>query len=722
MRRVILWLFQALLFVTPFAFTAFNDELFEFNKMIVVYALTILIAGAWIARMIQEKRTIFTPTPFFWPLLLFLMSQTASTFFSIDPHTSIFGYYSRFHGGLLSTLSYLTLYWAAASNLQKTDLKPLIRATLLAGGLASLYALPEHFGVSPSCVLIAGDFSVSCWVQDVQTRIFGTFGQPNWLAAYILLIWPLALWLWSQTKKNTTDAALSLFVLIASFPTLLFTRSRSGLLGFGLEAGILGAVWLYWTLAKKKTTTFSRSLFTAAIIMFIFLACFGSPYSPSATELWQKISPQTAQVVTPSNSPSPTPSGTVLENGGTYSGEIRLIVWQGAFNVWKRYPLLGSGVETFAYSYYRDRLDAHNHVSEWDFLYNRAHNEFLNALATTGIFGLVSLCLLMGSFLFWLLRTLFHRNTSQDSTLLSLCLLAGYCGLAVSNFLGFQTVMTAVLFFLFPAFFVLQNAPDSHPTPSPVLTPNTAKTKRQRVDSVEVELDATWLAYALLLAGILAAELWVISLWNNDRLLASAKRWVLAREPVQAYQEFHQLTQNDPSEPVYWDEAAGFYAQLAVAVASNDATTSAQIAQEAIEASNHVIQLNAVHPGFWKSRSRTLTQLAAINPDTLLPALEALEQAEKLSPNDPKIFFHRAVLYETLEDPQKAQEAYEKAISLKPDYELARNNYGQFLERRDNIPGAIQQYRYISEVIKPGEEFSTGRLKALATASGIISK
>ena len=78
-----------------------------------------------------------------------------------------------------------------------------------------------------------------------------------------------------------------------------------------------------------------------------------------------------------------TSSLTQLENGGTESGQIRLIVWQGALEIFKHYPIFGSGVETFAYSYFQYKPISHNLVSEWDFLYNKAHNEFLNYLATT---------------------------------------------------------------------------------------------------------------------------------------------------------------------------------------------------------------------------------------------------------------------------------------------------------------------------------------------------
>ena len=72
----------------------------------------------------------------------------------------------------------------------------------------------------------------------------------------------------------------------------------------------------------------------------------------------------------------------------TDSAEIRRIVWSGAIEIARNYPLFGTGPETFAYAYYKYRPAEHNLTSEWDFLYNRAHNEFLNVAATSGFLGL----------------------------------------------------------------------------------------------------------------------------------------------------------------------------------------------------------------------------------------------------------------------------------------------------------------------------------------------
>ena len=94
--------------------------------------------------------------------------------------------------------------------------------------------------------------------------------------------------------------------------------------------------------------------------------------------------------------------------GGTDSGQIRLYVWQGALDIWKAYPLFGTGVETFAFAYYQFRPAEHNLTSEWDYLYNKAHNEYLNYLATTGALGLGSYLLFIGVFIFITLRYLLH--------------------------------------------------------------------------------------------------------------------------------------------------------------------------------------------------------------------------------------------------------------------------------------------------------------------------
>ena len=408
MRKAISIFYNLLFILVPFVFYAKTSEVFEFNKMITIYIFTILIIGTWLIRMVIEKQIIFRRTILDIPLLIFLGSQLISAIFSIDPRTSWLGYYSRFNGGLLSSICYSVLYWAFVSNLDGEATRKIIAYSLLPSALiVSVYGILEHFGGSISCLLLTGTFDDACWVQDVRTRVFATLGQPNWMAAYLVALLPLAI---SKSK--------SIFWLLSSvviFAAILFTKSRSGLLA--LAAAL--TIFTGWQIVKGKIT---KQLILVGITFVIVIAIFGTPWTnPLFTN---------HQSLVTTGAPAP-------EEGGTESGDIRKIVWKGAINIWKAYPIFGTGSETFAFTYYMYRPVEHNLVSEWDFLYNKAHNEYLNYLANTGIFGLGSYLVLIG-FSIYLLR----KNTA---------LLAGYVSILITNFFGFSVVITQLLLFLFPA-------------------------------------------------------------------------------------------------------------------------------------------------------------------------------------------------------------------------------------------------------------------------------
>src|SRR3989304_7072649 len=97
--KVIRFSFNALFFLVPLIFLPYTSELFEFNKILVTYLFTIIIAGAWITQAVWEKRLLFRRTVLDIPLIIFLSVQLISLFLSIDSRTSWLGYYSRFNGG-----------------------------------------------------------------------------------------------------------------------------------------------------------------------------------------------------------------------------------------------------------------------------------------------------------------------------------------------------------------------------------------------------------------------------------------------------------------------------------------------------------------------------------------------------------------------------------------------------------------------------------------------
>src|SRR5689334_11566335 len=116
LTRIIEYSFYLLLFLVPLALTGDTSELFEFNKLWVTFILTVAIGTAWVGKMVIKKEFRLQRTPLDIPIVLFLISQILSTVFSMDTHVSLWGYYSRFNGGLLSIFTYIFLYYAFVSN------------------------------------------------------------------------------------------------------------------------------------------------------------------------------------------------------------------------------------------------------------------------------------------------------------------------------------------------------------------------------------------------------------------------------------------------------------------------------------------------------------------------------------------------------------------------------------------------------------------------------
>ena len=712
-QTIIIALFYLLFFLTPLYFRFITEELFEFNKMVLVYTLTTAITGMWIFRMITEKSLILKRTFLDVPILFFVGAQLLSTIFSLHPHTSLLGYYSRFHGGLFSTVSYVLLYYAFVSNIEKKQLTLLFGALFSSLSLVSLWGIFEHFGRSLSCVLLTGNFNVACWVQDVQNRVYASFGQPNWMAAFIVGLLPL---LWAKlsiTKTSSVEKIIFFSTTVLGLIALYYTKSRSGFLALISSAGLFFGYLTYLGFTKRKSNqkqeknipslNTKMSIVTVGILVFCTLL-IGTPYTPSLQEMFAPPTPPAA----PAPSAAPVQVNR-LEEGGTDSGEIRKIVWQGAIDIWKRYPLLGSGVETFAYSYYKDRPTAHNLVSEWDFLYNKAHNEFLNVLATTGMLGLISYLSVFIVAAARLATILFSKKNkySVSDTILAAGIGAGIVALTVSNFFGFSTVMIAVL--LFTYFGCISLLTDTR-VQAAATSPKKNKKTSESFETWQY-VTATFLALAVI---FLVAKIYMY--WAADVRYASAKTLLRSGKYESGLTQMQEAITLSPNEALYYDTYSSELARIAVALAEqNEATAAAQTAQSAIVMSDQALTLNDAHLNFYKTRARMFITLAQLEPQLLLEARDTLEAAIERAPNDPKLYYNLGVVEVSLENTEKGLSLLEKTIELKPDYPAARLQLGKEYLELQEFEKARTHFTYILTEIDPNNAASIQELLLLET-------
>jgi putative inorganic carbon (HCO3(-)) transporter len=758
-NKVIEYSFYLLFFLVPLAFTNDTSELFEFNKLWVTFIISIVIATAWITKMVIKKQIRIQRTPLDIPIVLFLISEVISSVISLDPHTSIWGYYSRFNGGLFSILAYVFLFYAFVSNLkeeekEKTekpsfDFKKIyifvagiivffigvlissqiknadgtgipyqmfanlttvfvaftvlmyaapkgiihksLYAILSSSLLVVLWGLPSHFGYDPTCLLFRGTLDVSCWTSNFQpkVRIFSTLGQPDWMAAYLAVLLPIIAALilnltsggkmvfnktFSFLKNHNFLMAAALFIFfVMSYLALIYTQARAAFVAIWVVIPAL-LVWYCWFQLKPKFEKKKLSLdFKVAVLILLVIGIttfiVGQPFARfNAFTLEGVITKLTTKPVTAKTAPAPAP--TAAELGGTDSGTIRLLVWDGAINIWKNNPIFGSGLETFAYAYYQYRPAAHNMTSEWKFLYNKAHNEFLNYLATTGIVGIATYLLMIGSFLFFSARYLFKkRNKFSEKDFLIVSMIAGYGTILVTNFFGFSVVMINILFYLFPAFILILAGLINY---DKQILISFSKKEIYGLNKIQMALIVIAVLTALYSLYTLA------SFWNADRNYYYGKSYDTAQAYEKAYPFLKEAIAERPSEPTFKDEFAYNNAVLGAALivqaqkqTQNQAQSQA-IAKQLID--NGIALTNQVtteHPNdivFWKTRVRIYYTLGQLNPTYLTMALEAIKKSAQLAPTDADVSYNLGVLYGQTGDSKDAVTTLENAIKLKPDY------------------------------------------------------
>lgn len=656
-------LFNILLFLIPLVFYKNTSELFELNKIIVLYSLTVLISAVWIIKMITHKTLIFRRTILDIPLVLYLSSLFVSTIFSIDPRTSLFGYYSTFNSGFLAQLSYAILYWAFVSNLNIKQAQNSIYYLMVSTAIASILAIGEHFGLFITCGLMGFDYHTSCWTQDIQNRVFSTLGQPNWLAAILVALLPIT-WLLMLNAKNTNAKfgfllrSSMLCLSFVLFTTLLFTKSRSGLLAFGVSAMIFWGFVFY----KEKLKFVKEAV--VIFLTFSFLA-FIFWYKPVTNNL--------APVTT---------EGPALESGGTESATIRKYVWLGAIEVFKNYPIIGSGTDTFAYTFPKFKPIEHNLTSEWNFIYNRAHNEFLNYLANNGVVGFSAYIALIIFSIKIILKNsddLKPKDKAADFDLWNLGIFSGYLSILITNFFGFSVVPVSLLFFLFPAIAAVQNF--EH----------------------EIHLQRTKLStfHKIAILFVVCALYFVLSTiykyWQADIFYSNAKKHNRNGNYELAIASMNNALAINKKEPLY-------IAELSLATGNiNDSAV-------ALDASPYNQNIRNI-------LINNLNKAADQNSNALLLAEEIARTGTIVTPKNPRIFYQLGILNIKNNKLADGLLNLEQSVKLKPNYKEAR--FALALTQMDvkNFDKAIENFKYILEYIDPNDELTKKYLEQAISGS-----
>ena len=583
---------------------------------------------------------------------LFIIAQAVSTFFSIDKFTSVFGYPSRLNGGLFSQFAYLVIFTTALINLDIGKAKKLLAAMVIGALAVSFWGIPGHFGRDPSCYVLSGKFTSSCWQKefDPTLRIFSTLGQPNWLASYLVLVLPIAAgFMFISTRRNLKIFFLATAVIL--YTGLVMTTSRAGLLGLLIAFVIFISIFLLHCFKAAKQNILWLSLFVIGLV--IITSFFGRFLFVRLGEAVTRNLQAETKNQKQETSNQPTIRSVQQPNiGGTESSIIRLIVWKGAIEAFKHKPIAGFGPETFAYSYYLFRPQKHNKTTEWNFFYNKAHNEFLNYLAGVGAAGTT----LYVAFLFATLLTFYKLiKTSKEKT--AILLSSGFSsivGYQTTIFFGFSTVSSQLIFFL-------------------IIAAVLVSTNNQKLKTFNLTVASTkarsLISLFLLMLGIVSLTL-PLRFYFADLFILKAKE-TTSDDISKALADYGYATSTFPfKNPFYLSDAS--YATAIYATSFEDKNTSNKFAKKSEELSEFANLLSPNNLIITRRVANAYFILSDVNDEYKEKALNFGNKLTQLTPTNPQSYYALAQIQAGVDKVEDARKTLQTALNLKSDYQEAR--------------------------------------------------
>lgn len=336
----------ALAFLVPVFFLPITSEFYEFNKQALLIAATIILTVSWFGRMWSSRELRIVRTPLDLPILLLVAAYVVTTLTSVNLTSSVFGYFGRFNGGLVSVLCYAMLYFVYVNNVRTfAHVMRIAGAMSLSAGVLALFGVLEYFNL----------FKNAPW-DLLKNRFFTPAGSPNALSYYLMAVLPVTLSLLAITKKSSSRS-LYLTTSLFSFAYIALVNVMAAWVGAAV--GLI--VFFYF--AREATFSRNRGVFTALLVIFLGLSSLALP-------IVRDRLPQDLREI---------PKEINLDWGSS---------WQIAARTIADKPLQGSGPDTFLFDFTRFRDVSLNGTPFWNLRFDRANTELLQVLTTMGLLGL----------------------------------------------------------------------------------------------------------------------------------------------------------------------------------------------------------------------------------------------------------------------------------------------------------------------------------------------
>jgi tetratricopeptide (TPR) repeat protein len=190
-------LLLAALFFIAVIFDRRLGIVFSGTKIAWLRSVVIVFLSLWSIKIIVTRQHPFIRTILDWPVMTFLLCTTVAAFTSVHVYTSLAGFYGRYEG-LTTWYIYGILFFVVTNYIKRVDQwEKIIMVVLPASTLMSIYSIIQRQAWDP--YMWGG--------VPTKERVIGMIGQPNFLAAYILMAFFMILGLFLMRDRGVKRAS-----------------------------------------------------------------------------------------------------------------------------------------------------------------------------------------------------------------------------------------------------------------------------------------------------------------------------------------------------------------------------------------------------------------------------------------------------------------------------------------------------------------------------------
>ena len=320
-------------------------------------------------------------------LLMIILFSIISVVFSINKNVSIFGFKGRYEG-LITILYYFSIFMIS-TYIDKQQKKIISYAIILSGIINLLYGVFQIFELE-------GIIIKYNWNRPWAT---GFVNNPNFFGTLMLLCLTYSLGLFIDETRLSLKIINGLLIFIFMIG-LLISNAMSCLVGLII---IIICISIY-TIIKRKYIKLLILILVLSTSTFLIIKA-------DKTKLVRdfiKTKNQTIEIV----------KGNIEDNYGTN----RIFIWKNTLKIVPDNMLTGVGIDNFYYAFGKQPL----YDGKW--VFDKAHNEYLQILVTEGIFSLLSYLLFYGIMTIKVLK-----NSFKDKQLYLVLPIIGYLTQAFFN-------------------------------------------------------------------------------------------------------------------------------------------------------------------------------------------------------------------------------------------------------------------------------------------------